>query len=477
MSGLLGNLLTNTRALNAHAAGADLAGRNLANVNNPDYTRQRIILGDRGTVQTNLGAQSLGLEAIGIEQIRDILLDQQIVREIMITGSLEAQSSVLTRLQSSLGESINRQGDVSTLEGTIANNLGSAGLSESLDDFFNSFHELAASPNDAAAKQVLFQKTEILAEKFNVMEQRLITIDADIRTQANQDITEINTILDNIASLNSLIGRFEVSNPGGAVDLRDQRQSALQKLAKLTSFEVRTSPDNSSLIQIVAKDTAGNDVIILDGSKVKGTMSLNGTNVTFGQSSAALQLTGGSLYGTLKIKENVLTEVRANLDLLANQITTAVNQTYNPLGTGNDFFDAAGLTAGTFSLDASLSATSIIATNTSSSGANEIALAVAEIGVRKFSIAGGDVIDGTASKYIAGIATRVGREISAVESNLENQMLVENLLREQRNSVSGVSVDEEMTDLIRFQRAFQASARVINIINSMLEVVVSGLIR
>ncbi len=477
MSGLLGNLLTNTRALNAHSAGADLAGRNLANVNNPDYARQRIILGDKGTMKTDLGVQSLGLEATGIQQIRDVLLDQQIVREIMLKGSLEAQSSVLNRLQSTLGESINRQGDVDTLEGSISNALGSAGISGSLDDYFNAFHELAASPNDAAAKQVLFQKADILAEKFNGVDQRLITIDADIDTQVNQDITEITTIIENIASLNALIGRFEVSKPGGAVDLRDQRQTALQKLAELTSFEIRASSENSSLIQIVGKDTGGNDVVMLDGGKIKGTMSFNGTNVTFGQSSVALQLTGGSLYGALQIKDNVLAEVRADLDLLANQVTTAVNQAYNPLGTGNNFFDAAGLTAGTFSLDTTLSASSIIATTTTSSGANETALAVAEIGTRQFSIAGGDLIDGTASNHIAGIATRVGREISGVEEKLENQMLVENLLREQRNSVSGVSLDEEMTDLIRFQRAFQASARVINVINNMLEVVVSGLIR
>ncbi len=475
MSGLIGNLLTNTRALNAHSVGADLAGRNLANVNNPDYARQRVILGDRGTMQTNLGAQSLGLEALGIEQIRDNLLDLQIVKEITTRGSLEAQNSVQTRLQSALGEFIDRQGDVATLDGAAGGSLGSTGITGSLDGFFNAFHELAASPDDPAVKQVLFQKAEILVEKINGMDQRLSSIGADINTQVSQDIDEINALLVNVAELNSQIGRFEIGNPGSAVDLRDQRQASLQKLAELTSFEVRKATSNPSLVQLVVKDASGNDVVMVDGGKVKGSMNFNGTDITFGASTSAIQLTGGSVYGALQVKNNVLTSVQTDLDSLATQMTTAVNQAYNPGGAGNDFFDPAGLAAGTLALDATLSSTNITATATASSGANELALAVAELGTKNFSIAGGDVINGTATGFVTGIATSVGREISGVTEKLGNQKLVENLLKEQRNSISAVSIDEEMTDLIRFQRAFQASARVINVIDSMLEIVVNRL--
>ena len=81
MSGLFGSLTNNVKALNAQSRAIETAGRNLANVNNPHYARQRVLFGDRGTVQTALGPQSLGLEALGITQLRDTLLDKQVLRE------------------------------------------------------------------------------------------------------------------------------------------------------------------------------------------------------------------------------------------------------------------------------------------------------------------------------------------------------------------------------------------------------------
>ena len=87
MSGLFSTLNASVKALNAESRAIEITGKNLANVNNTSYARQRVIFGDRGTVQTPQGAESLGLEALGIQQMRDALLDQQVVREISISSS------------------------------------------------------------------------------------------------------------------------------------------------------------------------------------------------------------------------------------------------------------------------------------------------------------------------------------------------------------------------------------------------------
>ena len=102
MSGLFGSLSAGVKALAAQSRAVETAGRNLANVNNPNYARQRIVFGDRGTVVTPLGAQSLGLEAKQIEQLRDVLLDRQTVREISLTSSLEAEQAAYEKAQAGL---------------------------------------------------------------------------------------------------------------------------------------------------------------------------------------------------------------------------------------------------------------------------------------------------------------------------------------------------------------------------------------
>ncbi len=90
MSGLFGSLQQSVQSLNAQSRGVETAGRNLANVNNANYARQRVVFGERGTVITPQGVQSLGIEAKSIQQLRDALLDRQLVREIGLSAALTA---------------------------------------------------------------------------------------------------------------------------------------------------------------------------------------------------------------------------------------------------------------------------------------------------------------------------------------------------------------------------------------------------
>ena len=151
MSGLFSSLNASVKAITAHSRALETAGKNLANVNNPNYARQRVIYGDRGTVATPTGAESLGLEALGVEQIRDVLLDRQVAREISLKSSFEAEQSGYQRAQAGLGQSIDRSSSAAAT-GTA----GDKGISAALDDFFNAFQSFAAH----AGLLDLFDKAE-----------------------------------------------------------------------------------------------------------------------------------------------------------------------------------------------------------------------------------------------------------------------------------------------------------------------------
>ena len=475
MSGLLSALLSHARVLNAHSSAAEVAGKNLANVNNPDYARQKVIMGDRGVQLTKLGPRSLGLEALGIEHIRDSILDRQIVREIMTRGSLEVQSSFQKRVEAVFGEMVDRQGDAAILDGAADTSLVPAGLSKAIDDLLNGFHELSASPGSGATKQVVVQRAEILVDRFNRIEERLAGLDSDLGRQVETDVAAANVLLDRIANLNNDIARFELTKPGAAIDLRDKRQRALEDLAEKLNFEVRDIVGGNGEIQIVAKDGASADVMLVDGSKLKGSLQFDGVDVTFGVAATVIDLTGGSLYGILQARSKIQNGVSADIDALAGQLVTSVNQAYNPTSLTGDFFDATGTTAGSIRLDGSLSVAALKTTDTGVAGANELALAVAVIGEQKFSTGSGDNFDGTVTDFIAQTAAEIGLEIAGLDEKLENQDLVEGLLKEQRASISAVSLDEEITDMLRFQRAFQATARVISVLDEMLQTIILGL--
>jgi flagellar hook-associated protein 1 FlgK len=462
MSGLLGNLQSAARALAAHQAGVETAGRNLANVNNPAYARQRVMLGDRVTVDSHLGPVGNGVEALGIRQIRDRFLDVAVTREISQTSYLSAQQSALERAEADLGEQVNRAED-SAFIGDLSHS--SDGLSAAINDFFNSFESFAASPQDAGLKPVLLEKASILANKFNVTDDRLVKLQEDLTGEVDSSVTEANQLLDQIASLNTEIAQFEIDRPESANDLRDQRQARLEELAKYMDFSTRNIPDGHGQIEVLAKDGSGGDVVLVHQAAVHG-LTVSGSVVSGGAPSAALSLVGGSIKGQITARDGAIQTLRDDLKRTADQITAAVNAVYSP--TGANFFQAAPA-SGLMAVDPGMNLTTLKATATGDSGANEIALAVADIARTVFSTGSGGLVDGTIGEFYSKTVTGLGGKLSGINDKLGDQALVEDLITKQRASVSGVSMDEEMADLIKFQRAYQASSRVLTVIDEMLD--------
>jgi flagellar hook-associated protein 1 len=468
MAGLFSSLNASVKALTAHSRALETAGKNLANVNNATYARQRVIYGDRGTISTPQGAESLGLEALGVQQLRDSLLDRQVLREISLKGSFEAEQQGYQRAQAGLGQGIDRTESAGSANASTANGLGPA-----IDEFFNAFQSLAASPTDNGERQALMQKAAILVDRFHLADQRLSQSQSDLDAQVNSDVGEVNRLLGTIAELNGQIGRFEGGAPGSAVDLRDQRQAKLEELAAKIPFAVRES--GGGQIQVVAKDAGGVDVILVDLANVKGTAAFNGTQVTAGSPATALALASGSIKGALTARDGAVATLRTNLDGVAQQIVTSVNALYNPTAATGDFFAAAGTTAATIAIDAGVTVSNLKASDGGPAGDNTVALGIANLAQQQFSTGGTGFIDGTFAGFYSTSVSRLGQALSTANARVDDQTNIETLVRTQRDGLSGVSLDEEMADLMKFQRAFQASSRVFTVVDDLLDLVVNRL--
>lgn len=469
MSGLFTTLGSSVKALAAHSRAIETAGKNLANVNNTSYARQRVIYGDRGTVVTPDGAQSLGLEALAVQQLRNALLDRQVSREIGLKSMFEREQSFLERGEASLGQSIDR----SQAASAAGSSASSGGLAAAIDDFFNAFQSLAARPTDAGERQTLLQKAAILSDRFQSTDARLVQTQTDINAEIGGDITDANRLLSSIAELNSQIGRIEIGNPGAAIDLRDQRQARIEELAAILPIEVRDTTDGQ--VNIVMRDGANAEVTLVDLATVPAPVSFDGTSVLGGSPAVALQLPSGAIRGALNARDGAIQTLRDNLDAAARQIVTSVNSAYNPGNTpGQDFFDAAGTDAASVRVTPGLTAFSLRA-GTGAAADNSIALAVAQIASQAFSTSAGDEIDGTIGQHFARSVSDLGQSLASARARAEDQTNIERLVRTQRDGVSGVSMDEELSDLVRYQRAFQASSRVFSMVDELLDTVVNGL--
>jgi flagellar hook-associated protein 1 FlgK len=176
------------------------------------------------------------------------------------------------------------------------------------------------------------------------------------------------------------------------------------------------------------------------------------------------------------VRDGAIAQLRGNLKALADQLTSSVNQAYNPGGTGSNFFDAAPA-SGLIAIDPTLHYSTLETASNGDAGGSDIAQALAALGTKQFSTAGGDSITGTIGGFYNKVASGFGQTVASAEAKLADQQTVQSLISSQRDSVSGVSMDEELTDLMKYQRGYQASARVLTVIDNLLDTVVNGLIK
>lgn len=470
MLGLFGTLGMGTRSLQAQQQGIETAGHNLANVNNPAYARQRVLLRTSNALPTPIGPVGTGAQVTQVQQIRDALLDQRITTESSVSGYWLAQQKALQYAQAELGQGIDRQ--ASGAEGTAATTGAQRGLAEGLQDLFNAFQSVATSPTSIADRQVLLQKAQSLANRFNVTDQRLGDLRDLLNEELQDNVTAANELLDSIASLNDDILNVEVGG-GAANDLRDLRQQKLETLAQLV--KVDAVEDSSGNLNIAV---GGTDLVT--GKTVNDTLQAydpgtGGLLIRTVTGGTALTLTGGAMQGTIDARDGALADLRSNLNTVASQLITQVNALhstgYSLTGsTGAAFFT--GTTAATMAVNSALTANPALVQAAGVSGAvgdNQTSLALAQLADTRLAALGNQTFQQDYAQTVAAL----GQSLASANEQVGDQEAVAAMMAQQRAAVSGVSLDEEMTDLVKFQRAFAASAKLITTVDDLLEAVVN----
>ncbi len=469
MLGLFGTLNMGARSLQTQQQGVEVAGHNLANVNNPAYARQRVQIQSSQTVPSAVGPQGTGAENAAIRQVRSALVDRQLFGELSITGLLEAEQQAYQYAQANLGQQIDR-----TASGVAGAAAGSQnGLAEYLNGMFASWQSLSTNPTSSAERQVLLLKAQSLATQFNQVDQRLTNLRGVLNESVLDDVRKVNSLLSEIADLNQKITNTEHSSNGMANDLRDTRIERVEELSKLINLQATELNNGAINISI-----DGN--LVVDEEELLDTVTTydDGTGRLFTRLQTGgtnLNLTGGTIAGAINARDGGVQALQDGLNNLASLLISEVNAIHQPGfsltgSTGEPFF------TGTNAGDIQISQTLLndpslvqVSNDATAVGNNRIALQIAQLANQPLSALSGQTFG---QKY-GQIVAALGQNLESVNDSLTNQKNVESIIRRQRDSISGVSLDEEMTDLLRFQRAYQASAKLIKTVDEMLEIVMN----
>jgi flagellar hook-associated protein 1 FlgK len=462
MAGILQSLEIARKALWASQTGLDITSNNIANVNTPGYSRQRVELTPSTPVNLGFGPIGTGVLAKRITRARFSLVDQSIRDAYSEHGFGKAQETILMQLDG------------------IFNEPGENGLAYLITDFFNEWSNVAANPEDASARQMLLQKSMKMASAFRDTTNKIYTMKKNIETQVDGDLSELNGILKEIVSLNRKIVNAEV---GGAQanNLRDERDLLLDKLSafgKVHAVEDSRGSMNVSLEGVTL--VSGTDYqqleykVETDGTGRKRLhYKLKSTGETFNAKKGKL----GSY--TYQFNE-LLPSQQEKLDQMAKTIIEQVNKIHSksyglPQGnppvasTGLNFFG--GGSAGTIQVNPNIAEdVSKIALSVSGEpGDAEAALAIANIVNQKLF---GNHTQ-TISEFYQSMVSELGFKIDEAQSTVHHQELLISQLESQRDSISGVNLDEEMINLTRFQRAFEAASKVVKTVDEMMQTIIN----
>ena len=458
MTTLSGMLDLSRRALSAHQLALAVVGHNTANVNTPGFSRQRVQLSPSWHLQLVQGTLGTGVNVLGIEQIHDNLLDISLRQGYSDFSQWEAIDGSLQSLE-------NIFGDVSD----------TGGLGDLLTEFWNGWQDVANDPENLTARSALRQNSESLCSEFNRLHSQFTSQchshDQEIVVRAG----EINSLASGIADLNQRIS--DVENVGGqANDLRDQRNNLLNELASIANIQMADQPNGQINVyiggQILVQGNQSMTIATQERSVPNGVVH----DLVWQDGGSAVVVSGGQLAGLIEMRDEQIPELIERLDELVNTLVTQVNSVHQAGfglngSSGNNFFNPNTTGAGDIALSGEvLASLEVIAASASGApGDNTTALAIA--GLQNELL----MENGTATMgdYYANLVSEVGivRQNATFRYNQEQASLEQ--LENQRESISGVSLDEEMTNLIQYQQAYEAAARLVVTVSQMMDTVIN----
>ena len=453
MPGLSQILEIARRALASQQIGMGVTSHNISNANTPGYSRQRVDLVATNPLRSTGGLLGTGVTVAHIGRVRDAFIDQQIRLSSNSYGRATSQQKILSQVEANFNEP------------------SDAGLGAVMSKFFNSFQDLSVHPEESGARNAVLQQGTMLAQTFRRLSGNLTQLRSDVGSDAQGKVDRINTLAQEVSDLNVQI-IAATSSGGDPSDAKDLRDIKIEELSRLANINVVEDARGSAMVSV------GGMVIASSSGAAALRVSMDGgtMQIVTAQSGAVVNADGGELGGMLKAYNTDIPSALEKLDQLAGAIVARVNSLHSagfglgtPPPTGNNFFS--GTTAADIAIDVSVSSNinNIAASSDGTPGNNEVAIALSHVATEPL-LNGNSV---SVTQFYGSLVGGIGSSVNAAENVANSQDLILSQLENQRNSVSGVSLDEEMTNLIKYQRSYDAAARVISTVNELYQTILN----
>jgi len=481
------------RSIMTHQTALNITGHNLANTNTEGYTRQTpTIVTTRPyytpslTSYAGVGQQGTGVQVASIERIRDAFLDSQIRNENKTTGYWTSLQDTLAKIE------------------VILNEPSKDGLRTVMDQFWEAWQDLSANPESDAVRTVVTERGAAMADAFNHTYRQLLELRDDVNACIQIKVDEINSLAQQIADLNKQI--MAVTSAGQRPnDLLDKRDLLVDQLSKIIDINVRndqlgmislhiggralvqgkdvfqldTKQDGQGLHQVVWADTE--TAVRIESGELRGLLDARGRS--------ALDVASADYAGIIPQLIEELNQLAKTIILETNNVHRAgyslTNQTSTPDGTnffveppdptdpGVDWAALMQVEAAIYGNPMNIAAASAPTWQggeETNFGDGSNALLIAQLKHKKLSIG---INYCTCDDYWRAICSEKGVMTQEANRMVQNQNILLNELENKRQSVSGVYMDEEITNMVKFQHAYNAASRFITTIDEAIDVIIN----
>jgi len=462
----IGNLLdVASRAMSVYQDAMSITGQNISNANNTDYSKQKVIFASDITV----GGTGNGVKIADIERVRNALVDTQ----------------VLT-YQSTLSDSTKKTNTLQQIE-SVLDEPSTSGLSTYFTNFFNSFSQLTATPNSTSLRLNVIQQAQQLSTRFKEVIDGISTVQSSLQADANTDVTSINGYLKDICQYNREIKAASIQGTN-ANQLKDERDAEITKLSSLINISVKQGDYGVATVTVAglqgADQASYNQFQLVS---VNGQMRIASQN----DSTNYGIVNSGEMNAILDLSNNKIPAYKSSLETLANVFVEQVNSAHM---SGNTLVQGSTSTSSTDipffgELDSSgnvvnayvngeininpdiLSNTNNIAASATANtdGNGDTANKIAQLGDSKITTLDGKSI----FDYYSTILNNEGTDKVSADNSVTSSTAILQSLQNQQSSTSGVSSDEEMTNVLVYQRSYEAAAKLVSIANEMLTTIIN----
>jgi flagellar hook-associated protein 1 FlgK len=461
MGTLLGSMSIAMSGLEADQTAVQVTSNNITNASTPGYDRQIPIFAESEPTDVNGIMLGDGVTVQGIQSVRDNVLNLQLNSETQQQSSLSTYVSGMQQVEA------------------IFNEASGVGLSSAIDGFFSSIQALSANPSDSTLRQAVVDAGGTLAEGFSSASTQLQQVQSGVNQDVTQTVGQINSLASQIAALNQQIASVQGVGQGDG-DLVGQRDEALSQLASLVGTSTVSADDGSVTVTV-----GGGSPLVVGNQAYQLTTQASATtgmNQVYSQgSNITAQITGGELGGDIQVRDQEIPTLQSNLDNLAASMISNVNSA-NEKGyalngaQGGDFFtpftpstpgsnQGAAASMSMYITDPSQVAASSDGSAGSSGNLENIT------NLQTQNIIGGQTYDSYYANFVAGI----GNSVSSASASLDATGLIVQQLQSQKSSVSGVSLDEEAANLVKYQQAYEAAAQVVSTIDNLSDFIITNL--